>query len=66
VDKINQTKSQGGRIIAVGTTVVRALEGAALANQNNNSQELSLAEVTGVVIALAKVRERVETLLSRS
>ncbi|NES68048.1 MAG: tRNA preQ1(34) S-adenosylmethionine ribosyltransferase-isomerase QueA, partial [Okeania sp. SIO2D1] len=47
VDKINQTKSQGGRIIAVGTTVVRALEGAALANQNNNSQELSLSPFSG-------------------
>lgn len=29
VDKINQTKAQGGRIIAVGTTVVRTLESAA-------------------------------------
>ncbi len=29
VDKIRETKKAGGRIIAVGTTVVRALEGAA-------------------------------------
>ncbi|WP_017299033.1 tRNA preQ1(34) S-adenosylmethionine ribosyltransferase-isomerase QueA [Nodosilinea nodulosa] len=29
VEKINATKAQGGRVIAVGTTVVRALEGAA-------------------------------------
>lgn len=29
VEKIRQTKAQGGRIIAVGTTVTRALEGAA-------------------------------------
>ncbi|HAC64399.1 MAG TPA: tRNA preQ1(34) S-adenosylmethionine ribosyltransferase-isomerase QueA [Cyanothece sp. UBA12306] len=29
VEMINQTKAQGGRIIAVGTTVVRSLEGAA-------------------------------------
>lgn len=29
VDKISQTKARGGRVIAVGTTVVRALEGAA-------------------------------------
>ncbi|MBF2001509.1 MAG: tRNA preQ1(34) S-adenosylmethionine ribosyltransferase-isomerase QueA [Synechococcales cyanobacterium M58_A2018_015] len=29
VEKIRQTQAQGGRIIAVGTTVVRALEGAA-------------------------------------
>jgi S-adenosylmethionine:tRNA ribosyltransferase-isomerase len=28
VDKINQTKANGGRVIAVGTTVVRAIEGA--------------------------------------
>lgn len=29
VEKIRQTKANGGRVIAVGTTVVRALEGAA-------------------------------------
>jgi S-adenosylmethionine:tRNA ribosyltransferase-isomerase len=29
VEKIQQTRGQGGRVIAVGTTVVRALEGAA-------------------------------------
>lgn len=29
VEKINETKARGGRIIAVGTTVVRSLEGAA-------------------------------------
>ncbi|MGK7945838.1 MAG: tRNA preQ1(34) S-adenosylmethionine ribosyltransferase-isomerase QueA [Microcystaceae cyanobacterium] len=29
VEKIQQTKAQGGRVFAVGTTVVRALEGAA-------------------------------------
>lgn len=32
VKKIQQTKAAGGRVIAVGTTVVRALEGAAAAN----------------------------------
>ena len=31
VEKIRQTRSAGGRVIAVGTTVVRALEGAAIA-----------------------------------
>jgi S-adenosylmethionine:tRNA ribosyltransferase-isomerase len=31
VEKIRQTKAKGGRIIAVGTTVVRSLEGAAAA-----------------------------------
>ncbi len=30
VEQINHTKASGGRIIAVGTTVVRALEGAAM------------------------------------
>ena len=29
IDKINRTKAQGGRVIAVGTTVVRALESSA-------------------------------------
>lgn len=38
VDKIRQAKARGGRVIAVGTTVVRALEGAALANQSNSSE----------------------------
>jgi S-adenosylmethionine:tRNA ribosyltransferase-isomerase len=32
VDKIRETKAKGGRIIAIGTTSVRALEGAAQAN----------------------------------
>ncbi|MEO1122628.1 MAG: tRNA preQ1(34) S-adenosylmethionine ribosyltransferase-isomerase QueA [Cyanobacteria bacterium J06639_16] len=33
VDQINQTKAEGGRVIAVGTTVTRALEGAAQSGQ---------------------------------
>jgi S-adenosylmethionine:tRNA ribosyltransferase-isomerase len=33
VAKIEQTQAQGGRVIAVGTTVVRALEGAAQSGQ---------------------------------
>jgi S-adenosylmethionine:tRNA ribosyltransferase-isomerase len=33
VKQIQETKSQGGRVIAVGTTVVRALEGAASSGQ---------------------------------
>ena len=37
VDKIHQTRAKGGRIIAVGTTVVRAIEGAAQANDNYGS-----------------------------
>lgn len=36
VAKIEATKAQGGRVIAVGTTVVRALEGAAAATQGEN------------------------------
>lgn len=47
VDQINQTKSQGGRIIAVGTTVVRSLEGAAVANQKNSSEQLSISPFSG-------------------
>jgi len=39
IDKINQAKDKGGRIIAVGTTVVRAIEGAALANDNYGSDK---------------------------
>jgi S-adenosylmethionine:tRNA ribosyltransferase-isomerase len=32
IDRIGTTKASGGRVIAIGTTVVRALEGAALQN----------------------------------
>jgi S-adenosylmethionine:tRNA ribosyltransferase-isomerase len=41
VDLIKQTKLNGGRVIAVGTTVVRALEGAFAKNQEQNRQNLS-------------------------
>ncbi len=34
VEKIKETKAQGGRVIAVGTTVVRALEGAVAAQRS--------------------------------
>ncbi|MBE9143122.1 tRNA preQ1(34) S-adenosylmethionine ribosyltransferase-isomerase QueA [Planktothrix mougeotii] len=34
IEKIEKTKASGGRIIAVGTTVVRALEGAAIAHSS--------------------------------
>jgi S-adenosylmethionine:tRNA ribosyltransferase-isomerase len=37
-DKINQTHAAGGRVIAVGTTVVRALESAIDANGNIQAQ----------------------------
>lgn len=36
VQKIQQTRAQGGRVFAVGTTVVRALEGAAAASQGGD------------------------------
>lgn len=38
VQKIHQTKARGGRIIAVGTTVTRALEGAAQTGQLQSFQ----------------------------
>jgi len=37
VEKIKATKAQGGRVIAVGTTVVRALEGAVAAQGSLNA-----------------------------
>ncbi len=40
VDKIKETKARGGRIIAVGTTVVRALEGAAKATEKQADSSL--------------------------
>ena len=39
-DKIRQTQANGGRIIAVGTTAVRALEGAAASAQKQNLPSL--------------------------
>lgn len=40
VEKIKETKANGGRVIAVGTTVVRALEGAAKAAEIEGKQGL--------------------------
>ncbi|NJK48902.1 tRNA preQ1(34) S-adenosylmethionine ribosyltransferase-isomerase QueA [Candidatus Gracilibacteria bacterium] len=40
VDKIKETKARGGRVIAVGTTVVRALEGAAQATKQSGAEDL--------------------------
>jgi S-adenosylmethionine:tRNA ribosyltransferase-isomerase len=40
VDKIKETKARGGRVIAVGTTVVRALEGAAQATIQSGKEGL--------------------------
>ncbi|WP_111977908.1 tRNA preQ1(34) S-adenosylmethionine ribosyltransferase-isomerase QueA [Algibacillus agarilyticus] len=40
VDAIKQTKAQGGRVIAVGTTSVRSLESAAQAAQSSNADAL--------------------------
>jgi S-adenosylmethionine:tRNA ribosyltransferase-isomerase len=41
VAKIKETKANGGRIIAVGTTVVRALEGAAQQCQQADGEEIA-------------------------
>lgn len=41
VDKIKETRAKGGRIIAVGTTSVRALEGAAAQQKAGKSRVLS-------------------------
>ena len=40
-DRINRAKSLGGRVISVGTTVVRALESAAQANQSGRLDAFS-------------------------
>ncbi len=40
IEKIKETKANGGRVIAVGTTVVRALEGTAKAAEMIGKQEL--------------------------
>ena len=40
VTKIKETKARGGRVIAVGTTAVRALEGAAKSSRTNEGYEL--------------------------
>ncbi|MDJ0731603.1 MAG: tRNA preQ1(34) S-adenosylmethionine ribosyltransferase-isomerase QueA [Crocosphaera sp.] len=40
VEKIKETKANGGRVIAVGTTVVRALEGTAKAAEMASKQDL--------------------------
>ena len=40
VAKIKETKARGGRVIAVGTTAVRALEGAAQSSRVNEAYEL--------------------------
>ncbi|SFV77423.1 S-adenosylmethionine:tRNA ribosyltransferase-isomerase [hydrothermal vent metagenome] len=39
VDKINRTKANGGRIIAVGTTAVRSIESAAKSGQLKSTKE---------------------------
>ncbi|MEL4895910.1 tRNA preQ1(34) S-adenosylmethionine ribosyltransferase-isomerase QueA [Crocosphaera sp. Alani8] len=40
IDKIKKTKANGGRVIAVGTTVVRSLEGTAKATEMEGKQGL--------------------------
>jgi S-adenosylmethionine:tRNA ribosyltransferase-isomerase len=48
VRAIAATRARGGRVIAVGTTVVRALEDAARAGAFDTGAELTGAELTGV------------------
>ncbi len=49
VAKIQQTKAQGGRVIAVGTTVVRTLEGVAQQAEQNGNQPGELQPYQGKV-----------------
>jgi S-adenosylmethionine:tRNA ribosyltransferase-isomerase len=48
---IAATRAAGGRVVAIGTTVVRALESAALASAELASAELAAAETASGVLA---------------
>jgi len=64
VAKIRRTREHGGRVIAVGTTVVRALESATRTNEAGNSELLPFAGETSIFI-LPGVRIRsVDALLT--
>lgn len=58
IEKINKTKVSGGRIIAVGTTVVRALESAGITGNLNGitnlyiNQNFKLKMVDGIITGL--------------
>jgi S-adenosylmethionine:tRNA ribosyltransferase-isomerase len=45
VAKIRETKARGGRVIAVGTTVVRSLEGAAAAQESEQVEEIPPSKI---------------------
>ena len=49
VEKIRQTKAAGGRVIAVGTTVARTLEGAAIDGNQNGWYESFIYLFTQVI-----------------
>jgi len=49
-DKINQTRKNGGRIVAVGTTVVRSLESAARVGLSENGDLLAFSGDTDIFI----------------
>ena len=46
-DLINQTKQNGGRVIAVGTTSVRTLESAAIVNRKSEIKNVEIASFIG-------------------
>ncbi|MEJ7747371.1 MAG: tRNA preQ1(34) S-adenosylmethionine ribosyltransferase-isomerase QueA [Luteimonas sp.] len=50
VEKIRRTRSMGGRVIAVGTTVVRALESATRINEAGNGEPQPFAGETQIFI----------------
>ncbi|MEH7490739.1 S-adenosylmethionine:tRNA ribosyltransferase-isomerase [Neobacillus niacini] len=58
IDKIRKTKASGGRVIAVGTTVVRALESAGITGVRNGitnlyiNQNFNLKMVDGIITGL--------------
>lgn len=47
VDAISATRARGGRVVAIGTTSLRALESAALASQRGRAQEAALQPSSG-------------------
>lgn len=61
VEAVGRARANGGRVIAVGTTVVRALEGAAAAN---GGQLAAGAGVTGLKLGPASRRRVVDGILT--
>ncbi|MDD9812207.1 MAG: tRNA preQ1(34) S-adenosylmethionine ribosyltransferase-isomerase QueA [Gammaproteobacteria bacterium] len=50
-DAINRTRARGGRVVAVGTTVVRALESAAAAAESNAAADFDTVAGAGNTVA---------------